>query len=33
MKVRKVIQQDLKMKNGKTVNALDSIWKRKPIEM
>jgi hypothetical protein len=40
MKVRKltsminsVIQQDLKLSNGKRVIALDSIWKRKSIEM
>jgi hypothetical protein len=40
MKVRKVssminsvIQQDLKMNNGKRVIALNSIWKRKQIEM
>jgi hypothetical protein len=40
MKVRKVaspinsvMHQDLKLNNSKRVIALDSIWKRKPIEM
>jgi hypothetical protein len=31
--INSVIQEDLKLSNGKRVIALDSIWKIKPIEM